>query len=105
MLSLTRTPGGVLHFTYDGPCGVSGVAPLVQFDLTAFQKSVRADRSFREQLLVEIEAQSSDVTDAVFQSIQPAAPALPEVLNVLMSSTDAGAEIAVRVVFPHSSIR
>lgn len=104
---LNKTPSGQHHFTYEGPCGVSGVDQIVSFSLEeVYDYYLQNDGQglVRDQGLMEIQALSAGVTNADFLDILPA-EGLPEEWRVKVSSNDENATIRVRLHLPHSISR
>lgn len=107
-LPLTRTAGGQHHFTYEGPCGVSGVAQVQSFSLSEVDPTYLRDDGnilVREQGLMEVQALDPAITAVDFSEVWPPAPAIPQEWRVTITSPDANAQMRVRLHLPHSIAR
>ncbi len=102
----TQIPGGVLHFRDDDrEVGVSGTDVPQTWDLTVFSEEIRKDKNFRDQLIATFEAVDPGVTKIVNPQILPAAPALPEQLQVDIDATAPADKVSLFLVLTHSGVR
>jgi hypothetical protein len=102
----TQVPGGVLHYAdSERQVGVAGAAVAQTWDLTVFPEEIRKDPSFRDQLLATFQAVDTGVTAVASPSILPAAPALPEQLQVLITAVATTDRVNLSLVLPHSVVR
>jgi hypothetical protein len=104
---LNKTASGQHHFTYEGPCGVSGVDQIVSFSLEEVYSAYLqndGDALVRDQGLMEIQALSAGIAHADFLDILPA-EGVPEEWRVKVSSDSENATIRVRLHLPHSISR
>ena len=99
----TQIPGGVAHYRYQGPIGTVG--PTLTIDLTDIPETLREDPAFRDQLymtLQSFDAADGIVIDGANPVVLPAAPALPEYVQMPAVATNAAGVVQVLVETHHS---
>ena len=101
----TRISGGILRYEdIQREVGVAGVSMPQTWDLTVFPKTIREDPVFRDQLDATFQG-FDGVSKVASASILPAAPALPEQLQVLIDAAMPTDRVDLLLVLPHSLIR
>lgn len=104
-LPLTQTPGGIQHFTYNGPIGVVGAPAQQTFDLTVFKEYLRKDQFFGDQLAIIVKSLDAAVSDATNLVITNGTDGLPAVATFDVFSSDINALVSAFVSVRHSPIR
>lgn len=105
MLSLTQTPGGILHYTYAGAIEVAGNPAVQSVDLTAFPIYVRQDPNFANQLNVVIKALESGVSNATDLQVVNDSNGIPVSASFNVVSDDVSNDVSIFVWLTQSIVR
>jgi len=104
-LTLTQTPGGILHYTFAGAIGVSGAPASQSLNLTAFPLYVRRDPNFASQLNVVIKSLVSGVSNATNLVVVNDADGVPVSATFDVTSNNVNNNVNIFVWLTASTVR
>lgn len=109
-IAVSVIPGGVMNYLYNGPIGVAGVLQTLYVDLTAIPETIRRDKNFQDQLLLEAKSLEQGLSDIQPAILAPAnffddGAAVNAYISLLVTS-DLAARTALILVHPrHTKTR